>query len=371
MRAAMLRALGNRFVSPLAGAVDRIVSGSITGRSSAARARSSSESLGAPAREVALRNIAQIYAESGSFEDTAGFFGEPQACTPSLTRVSSRRTASGTVDVLDARWPSRTETFCTEPGLARRFSADRQNQRAAARLFLHADRPRPTVIIIHGYRAGQYGVEERVWPTSWLLDRGVDLAFFVLPFHAVRTEGRGAQFPGSDPRFTIEGFRQAIDDLQSLTRFLLNRGSPAVGAMGMSLGGYTVALLATVDPMLRFAAMMIPLASFADVARAAGRLVGTGEEQVLQHQLIERAHAIVSPFSRKPRVEPGASLVIGGEADRITPMAHAERLAHHFDCELVKFPGGHLLQVGRADGFRAIGRLMRKRGMFEANFDAT
>lgn len=353
-------------MSPLAGAVDRIVSGSITGRSAAARARSSSESLGPSAREAALRSIEETYAASGPFEHTAGFFGEPRACVPSTVRVGSRRSAAGMVDVLDARWPSRTETFCTDPKLVHRFTADPHNHRAAARLFLHTGKPRPAVIVIHGYRAGQYGVEERVWPTAWLLDRGVDLAFFVLPFHAVRAQGRAAVFPGSDPRFTIEGFRQAIDDLQALTRFLLDRGAPAVGAMGMSLGGYTVALLATVDPLLRFAAMMIPLASFADVARAAGRLVGSPEEQLVQHELIERAHAVVSPFSRKPAVEPGASLVIGGEADRITPLAHAERLAQHFDCALVKFPGGHLLQVGRSDGFRAIGRLMRERGMFDA-----
>lgn len=42
--------------------------------------------------------------------------------------------------------------------------------------------------------------------------------------------------------------------------------------MGMSLGGYSTSLLATVEPRLAFAVPIIPLASVADFALEQGQL---------------------------------------------------------------------------------------------------
>jgi len=44
-------------------------------------------------------------------------------------------------------------------------------------------------------------------------------------------------------------------------RHLRAAGTGPVGAFGMSLGGYTVALLASVEPQLAFAVPMIPIVS--------------------------------------------------------------------------------------------------------------
>lgn len=363
----MVRSLGARLASPFASSVDRLVARGLTGRSAAAKRRSRAESLGPEERRRALETIAAEYQRAAPFEEVDRFFGAPAPCDPALSRVATRRAGSVDVEVLDARWPSRTRTFCRDEQLATRFAAVRENELAAARLFFGRGSARPAVILVHGYRGGQYAIEERMWPVSWLLARGLDVALFVLPFHALRAESWGPpRFPGSDPRFTNEGLRQAIADLRALTAHLYDRGAPLVGAMGMSLGGYTVSLLATVEPRLGFVAPMIPLASFADVALAAGRLVGTPDEQLEQHALLERAHAVASPFTRAPKVEREGLLVVAGEGDRITPLAHAEKLARHFDSELFTFPGGHLLQFGRREGFRAIGRMMKARGFFDA-----
>ena len=43
-----------------------------------------------------------------------------------------------------------------------------------------------------------------------------------------------------------EGFGHAIYDLRALAMFLRKRGASAVGVMGMSLGGYTTGLWASV-----------------------------------------------------------------------------------------------------------------------------
>lgn len=330
----------------------------ITGRSASARKKSRSESLGHDERVVALDAIAKLYA--GANDDA--FFGTPKAFSLVGEPVGRRATKRGMVDVVDLRWPSRVAPFVSD--VADAFLAMRENHEAAARLFTARGEKRPTAIIIHGYRGGHYRFGERVWPVSWLLDHGLDVALFVLPFHAVRSApGSGPRFPSSDPRFTNEGFRQATGDLRDLVLSLRERGSPDIAVMGMSLGGYTTSLLATVEP-LSFVAPIIPMASLADIALEAGRLVGTPEEQLIQHAALEAAHAVVSPFTRKPRFPTDAAVVVGGEGDRITPLTHAQKLATHLGAELVTFPGGHILQFGRSRGFRAIGDKLRSLGLF-------
>ena len=49
--------------------------------------------------------------------------------------------------------------------------------------------------------------------------------------------------------------------------------------------------------------------------------------------------------------------VLGAEGDRITPVEHARWLAAHFGARLHLFHGGHILQFGRADAFREVGRV--------------
>ncbi len=67
---------------------------------------------------------------------------------------------------------------------------------------------------------------------------------------------------------------------------------------------------------------------------------------------------MVSPLHRTPRIPGERMLVVGARADRITPVVHARRLAHHFGAPLESWHGGHLLQFGRSEKFRRIGRLL-------------
>ena len=348
--------------TPLTASVDRVVARAITGRSEAAKRRSRAESLGHDERVVALDRITSSY-DAGAFAEAGGFFD--LAPEPNVVETPRGLRSRGPADthIVDLSWTSTPPLHAIDPVLRERYRAITENARGHARVFVgRGDWSRPTAIIIHGYRSGQYAIEERVWPINWLLERGMNLALFVLPFHAVRGKLGVPAFPGSDPRFTNEGFRQAIFDLTTLKAALNARGSSSVGAMGMSLGGFTVSLWGTLCP-LAFLAPVIPLASFADVAKAGGRLVGTEQEQALQHLKLEQAHRIISPFTRPSQVDPDAVIVVAGEGDRITPLAHAERLRDHYGAAYVTFPGGHLLQIGRSEGFRAIGRMLNKRGL--------
>jgi pimeloyl-ACP methyl ester carboxylesterase len=283
------------------------------------RRKSRAEGLSHDERMRALAAIRDAYGAPAIWTSPDAFFAPPEPIHPELRRVREMR---GGIEVLDASWPSRFEPYLAE--LRNKYLAYDENRTAHARLFVGAS-PRPAIVLIHGYLAGQWSVEERAWPIRWLLER-YDLAIAVLLF-----------------------------DLRSLVRFLRARGAPSVGVMGMSLGGYTTSLLATVERDLAFAVPIIPLASLADFALEQGRL-GTGDAARAQHAALEEANRIVSPFARPSLVPKDRVLIVAAAADHITPPAHAERLARHFDARLVRFEGGHLLQFGRGDAFRAVGR---------------
>ncbi len=353
-----------RSAQALASGVDAFFAAVALGRSRRSRLRSRAESLGHRERLEALEAIARRHAEPAVTAPPEVLFGEAGEAGP-WEEQHVRALRGG--DVVDGRWRSGYEVLAREPEVRRRYLAATTNQWAHARLFVHRDRRRPTVVLIHGYLGGAYAVEERAFPVRWMYERlGLDVALFVLPFHGPRNlRGKRPLFPASDPRLNVEGFRQAIWDLVSLRRALVSRGAPAVGVIGMSLGGYTSALAVTADEGLAFGAPMIPLASIADFARDGGRLVGSAEEQRVQHAALEEAHRPVSPLARPGKLEGKRLRIVAGEADRITPAAHAQRLAAHLGAPMSIFPGGHLLQFGRAEGFRDIARMLRDLDLLE------
>jgi dienelactone hydrolase len=164
---------------------------------------------------------------------------------------------------------------------------------------------------------------------------------------------------------TNEGFRQTMFELQSLVSWLLHMGHPQVAMMGMSLGGYTTALAATVEPRLSCAIPVIPLGSIADFARDQGRLGATPGETEREHSALDAVHRVVSPLHRAPLLAGDRMWIVAADADRITPVEHAHRLGRHFGTTVSTWHGGHLLQFGRRDQFRSIGRFLRRQGMTE------
>lgn len=348
----MIGRVARRVLGSAAGAVDRAATLAVQAHSTVRRSASHSAQRDEP-RISSLRRIAELYPESLKDE----FFLPVRAISPGLRAIPNE---SGFEQAFDVSWASAYEPFLG--ALRERYARTTQNSAAAARL-LCAREPRPVAVLIHGYMAGSYQVEQRLWPLPRLLRSGYDVAFFTLPFHGVRADAarRGApEFPGSDPRFSNEGFRQVISDLRNFIAWLRERGHPEVGVMGMSLGGYTAALLATLEAGLAFCVPVIPLASLADFVREQGHLSGSPQAMAEEHALLEQIYRVVSPFERRPLIAPGRTLVVGAKADRITPVAHARRLAAHFGSQLVAWHGGHLLQLGRNAAFRCVETWLRE-----------
>jgi predicted alpha/beta hydrolase family esterase len=349
-------AVGRRLLGAAASTVDLAFVAAMQLRNRRVRRRS--ESLSHTERIEALGRVRATYGAPELVDHPEAFFPAPPPVAPNERHVRALPWGAESVEL---SWPSAFQPFDAAAGAA--YVANVPNRTAYARLYGRGA-GRPAVIVIHGYMSGQWAVEERAWPLRWLNKQGLDVAIVVLPFHGVRArEGGGAPpFPGANPTVTNEGFRQVVTDLRSLTRILRDRGAPSVGVMGMSLGGYSTALFATVERDLAFAAPLIPLVSVADFARDQGRL-GTGERAALEHAALEAANRVVSPLARPSLVPRERVVIVGAEDDRVTPIAHAERLANHFGAPLLRLEGGHLLQTWRGPAFRSIRRMLQRNGI--------
>lgn len=340
----MIRALTRRLLSTAASAVDRAATLAVVAhahRSGQAHERASADRL---------RQLERLEARFRDAE-LAGFFAEPQLIVPGERRVSRRLPAR---NVTDLSWLSRLEPLDRE--VSERIASARENSIAVARRFQGAP-GRPVVVLIHGYMAGPFALEERIWPLAAFERAGLDVVLFTLPFHGQRARnGFGAvpEFPGEDPRLNVEGFRQAVFDLQNLIDWLLAQRHARVGVIGMSLGGYTAALLATVEPRLDFVVPIIPLSSLGDVAREQGWLSSAPEEASREHALLNDIYRRVDPVARPSLIPPERCLVVAAKADRVTSAGHARRLSVHLRAPLHSFYGSHLLQLGRAEAFARI-----------------
>jgi pimeloyl-ACP methyl ester carboxylesterase len=289
---------------------------------------------------------------------------------PAIAEVEGRRQAAraGAREVVDLAFPSTWQP--RHPDYLDEYAGYGANLTARARWY-RGGGARPVIVCLHGWGGGPFWLEERAFLVPYLLRIGLDPVLFQLPFHGERSPAQaprsGALFPSAHVVRTNEAFGQAVHDLRALTAWLRAQGVPAHGACGMSLGGYTTALWAGLDDRLAFAVPMIPAVSMSELMwrhgarsaarRRADRVGGT------RHQL-DPAVTVHAPLSRPVALPRERLLIVAGRGDRITPPDQARALWEHWGRpHLHWFPGGHLAQIGRGDGFRALRRHLQRLGI--------
>ncbi|HRE89678.1 MAG TPA: alpha/beta hydrolase family protein, partial [Myxococcota bacterium] len=194
----------------------------------------------------------------------------------------------------------------------------------------------------------------------WMYETlGLDVALFNLPFHGKRQtrfspfSGHGF-FAGGISRIN-EAFAQAVHDFRTLLDYLSeSRGVDEVGVTGISLGGFTTALLASVEPRLKFAIPNVPVASLADLVlewEPLGAIVRTALKAIgLDLVTARRMLAISCPLTWRPVLPRQRLMVIGGVGDRLAPPTHTRLLWDHWNRpRLHWFPGSHVIHVERTD----------------------
>ena len=135
-------------------------------------------------------------------------------------------------------------------------------------------------------------------------------------------------------------------DLRRLIGWLRRQGAPAIGVHGVSLGGYTAALLAALEPDLERVVLGIP-GRVPDRSRARQRAARiwcaprSGWDS--RSPQIEETLKVVSPLAMPARVAKERRFIYAGTADQLAPPEHAFRLWNHWDRpQVLWYQGGHI-----------------------------
>lgn len=316
----------------------------------------------------AIRDM-ELYAEIAESADASRFFATP----PSGARVRVKK----------GRWLPRFEPedgICeaisfdspfqpVNPNQHKRYLRHDANRVAHAKLLRHRDGgPRPTIVAIHGFTADWYLINEWFFALPWFYRMGCDIALFTLPFHGPRQtrfspfSGHG-YFAGGTSRLN-EAVAQSVFDFRILFDWLQNvRGVEQVGVTGLSLGGFTTAMLASVEDRLAFAVPNVPVISLADLILEwqpigwllRGALATTGMEL----PDIRRMTAVSCPLTYPPALPPERLMIVGGVGDRLAPPKHSRLLWDHWGrCRIHWFPGSHIIHMDRGAYLTEMARFM-------------
>jgi hypothetical protein len=183
---------------------------------------------------------------------------------------------------------------------------------------------------------------------SWLhRELGLNVAIPVLPFHGPRRIGRrgGDGFFSGDLMDTVHAQAQAVWDIRRLIQWLRAGGAPAVGVHGVSLGGYTSALLAGIQDDLDCMIVGIPASDFVGLMRShlPRPMLRLAERARFPFEAIASVLRVVSPLAI-PRLTPRERCFLyAGRSDRLTLPSQAEKLWRHWQHpKLGWYEGGHV-----------------------------
>jgi len=307
--------------------------------------------------------------------DREGFLEKPDGyhvMPPDLEDPEIRREEIAGHQVEMLRFESGYAPASSEPG-RERWLAYEPCRDARAYVLRHRDdsqgggSPRPWLICTNGYRMGfariDIGLCERFYDQL-----GLNVLIPVLPLHGPRRLGwhSGSGFLGIDLIDTLHAEAQAVWDMRRLLSWARAQGAPAVGAFGLSLGGYTTALFASVAEGLTSAIPGIPLA---DIPRIVSRHAAPHQMRYAEHLGfdLERAREIlrvVSPLVLKPKVPLEGRMIFGATADRLVTPDHVRDLWRHWDePEIVWYDGGHVTFGSEREVWAGVDRTLRENGL--------
>ena len=261
------------------------------------------------------------------------------------------------------------------PSYRERYAQHKHSRVARARHWRHGDDGRPTLIAVHGFMADPYWINERFFALQTYYEMGCDVLLFTLPHHGLRQESwslySGHGFFGCGIGAINEHMAQAVCELRALIDWLEEeRGVSKVGITGISLGGWTAALLASVEPRLQFSIPNVPVVSPFDLIvewQPTGTAIRLGLA-ALDYSIKDgrRLLAPTTPLTHQPAIDKDRLMIIGGVGDRIAPPKHSRLLWDHWDrCRIHWFPGNHMIHLDRGEYLEQMVRFMRELEFFD------
>jgi hypothetical protein len=223
------------------------------------------------------------------------------------------------------------------------------NRTAHAWLLRHRGAPRPWLVCIHGYQMGWplidwYAFDPRVFHHQL----GMNLLVPTLPLHGLRKAGRrsGDGYLSGDPIEALHAVAQAMWDLRRMIGWLREeQAAPAVGVMGLSLGGYNAAVLASLEDSLACAIAGIPVTDFSRIyyRHLPPHVLDSAASCGVEERGLCNVLSVVSPLCLEPRVPRERRYLFGGTADRLVPPDQLRDLWRHWQEPRIQwYPGAHI-----------------------------
>jgi len=206
----------------------------------------------------------------------------------------------------------------------------------------------PAVLVVH--ESGQEMPVGRLFAYS-LRDKGLHAFLIHLPYYGKRRSGDGRP----DGHHFMELVRQAIADVRrarDTIAVLPNVDRPHIAIQGTSLGGFVVALGASLDDSFTGVFIMLAGGNLYDLVAKGERdtadLRTSLEEEGFAGKRLEEALWQIEPTRVAHRLDPKRTWLYSAENDKVVPIRNALALAeaagldekHH-----VKVPAGHYTAI--------------------------
>ncbi len=307
------------------------------------------QSLHTPGIEDRPRIARELEAAQALFADR-GWLANPATyhrVPPAPEDVRRTRESFLGIDYSHLRFASEFEPRIEEPG-RERWLDRRANRTAHAWVLEHEGPPRPWLVCIHGYQMGVPWMDFPAFDVRRLhRERGLNLAFPVLPLHGPRKVGRisGEHFMGADFLDTVHAETQTMWDIRRLLDWIRQQGAEAIGVYGLSLGGYNTSLLASLDDDLACAIAGIPATDFARLVWKHGppRDLLHAESAGVDRPVVDEVLRVVSPLALEPKLAKERRSIFGAISDQLVPSDQVRDLWRHWERpEIAWYPGAHL-----------------------------
>ena len=329
--------------------------------------------LTAPARALrgeGERVAAEVHDALALYRDR-GFLEKPESyhrTPPPLAEVDLRPRRVRGLAFEHLRFESGYEPHDGEPGRDRYLSYV-PPRTSHAWVMRRPESQKPWLICLHGYQMGSPLVDFSAFRPEWLHNRhGLNLVLPVLPLHGPRRIRKlsGDGFLAGDLLDTVHALAQTAWDLRRIVSWMRAQGATQIGVFGLSLGGYSAALLSCFDEQLACAIAGIPASDFARLSwrhgppdslrRAEEAGVGLGETVNLKK--------VVSPLVLKPRVAHERRYIFGGSADQLVPPDQVRDLWRHWERpKMLWYPGAHVTFPFHPQVRRFIDGALRESGL--------
>jgi dienelactone hydrolase len=278
-----------------------------------------------------MTEAVQVLERHGWLEDPAGFHLAP----PCPTDVQLERRRFGRVRFEELTFESEFEPPPDMPG-AERWRSMTANRRAHANVMRHRDGAnRPWLLNLHGFSMGVPSDLEAFRALHFHRDRGFNIIQPVLPLHGPRRTGKrsGDAFITLDYMNNVHGMAQAVWDVRRCIAWARSQGATAIVVHGVSLGAYTAALLAGLEPGIGGVIAGVPSVDLAWVMRqhVPQKARATVDAYGVLDERADLVHTVVSPLSFEPLVPHDRRFIYAGVADRMAKPEAAHRLWKHWD----------------------------------------